>query len=144
MSEYTELQETAHWAIEAIDSEGSWHDSEAWWAKDGLIAKYVAEADPHTIVALIADLGCAEEGLDVMHSCVVELRDDLAAAGKVIEKLEAALNSITGSSTIRAYGLTYMSDTGERLNSVALTDAARRKLAVARVVYDEWKERDDD
>lgn len=66
-----------------------------------------------------------------------------ASAENVIEALVGALNGITGGSTIRAYGLMYVSGSGKRRHSIVLTNTAREQLATALAFYTDWKQDND-
>ena len=58
---------------------------------------------------------------------------------ETIEAQHEALESMTGGSSIRVYGLGYRNEIGARRHSVALTDSSREKLAAARAGYDACK-----
>ncbi len=94
-----ELREAAEWAVEVVDPEESWHDSEAWWAEDERVKQFIAEAGPHTILTLIARIEAAEVRADRAWDdsndlALAKLHGDLVTAAKLIEELVGALVSV--------------------------------------------------
>ncbi len=70
---------------------------------------------------------------------ILALITRLTAAEELNSDYEKALKAMTGGSTIRVYGNTYISESGEKRRSVALTGDARRKLASAIALHTAYR-----
>ncbi len=138
-----ELREAAEWAVEVVDPEESWHDSEAWWAEDERVKQFIAEAGPHTILTLIARIEAAEVRADRAWDdsndlALAKLHGDLATAAKLIEKLVETLR--TAQTFIDLLGDD--TEVGLACGMRLLEYNQQRKEAIA--AHDDWKKGDTD